>query len=415
MMYLQLNRGSNLLNKVVSSGIVVFFCLATAVCALAQDGSTSSTKSPPPPRGQRAAMNYPTAALVSPEVHPDRTVTLRFCAPQAAEVKVTGEITQGKGPQPMVKGNDGVWTITLGPLPPEIWSYNFRIEGIDVLDPSNPALKPVPPGQVTSNFVEVPTDKPADYDVQPAPHGEVRMKLYESPVMGFARSLWVYTPPGYDRGTQRYPVLYLLHGNGETQAGWVTNGRANLILDNLIAQGKAKPMIVVMPQGHALQAQGVEPLKRVSGETSMFSPLFEPDLLNVIMPMIEKEFRVAPGPDSRAIAGLSMGGGQSLSIGLSHPDLFHYVLGFSSAIGPNFLNIDDLVKKLNADPSIVNAKLKLLWISCGKQDFLYSETQKLNTDFDEHGIRHKYIQTEGAHVWSVWRNNLEAALPLMFR
>lgn len=397
-------------------GVAVVLWAVTA-CGFAQTSAPSDAAITPrpPAAGRRTGMNFPTAALVSPEVHADRTVTLRFRAPQAKEVFLTGEITQGKGPIPMTRDNDGLWTIEVGPLPPEIWSYNFRLDGIDVLDPSNPAVKPVPPGQTTSNFVEVPSDERSLYDSRPVPHGDVRMMLYESEGMGFTRSLWVYTPPGYDGNKMRYPVLYLLHGNGEDQQGWVRNGRANIILDNLIAEGKAKPMIVVMPQGHALQAQGVEPLKRTMGETSMFSPLFEPDLMNVIIPFVEKRFRTETKPDDRAIAGLSMGGGQALSIGLTHPELFHYVLGFSAATGPNFLDISGTVKQVDANPAAINKQLRLLWISCGRQDFLFQTNKKLVQDFEDHGVKHMYVETEGAHVWSVWRKNLENALPLLFR
>jgi len=171
---------------------------------------------PPRPGGRR--MNTPVLALKSPEVHPDRRVTLRFRAPEAEMVHLVGEITQGRGPQPMTRDAEGIWTITVGPLPPEIWSYNFRVQGVDVPDPSNPAIKPTPPGQTMSSFVEVPGDEPAFYDSRPVPHGEVRMVLYESNAMGVTRWLWVYTPPGYDTSDARYPVLYLLHGTARRRA-----------------------------------------------------------------------------------------------------------------------------------------------------------------------------------------------------
>lgn len=387
--------------------------LAPMLCAQTL-GAVDAPQAPAAARTRRAASNFPTNTLLSPEVHADRTVTLRFRAPQATQVSLIGEITQGKGPQVMSKDSDGVWSVTTPPLPPEIWIYNIRVDGVDVLDPSNPAVKPVPPGQLISNFVEVPGDSPSDYDAQAVPHGQVRMLLYESKVMGFTRSLWVYTPPGYDKAKQSYPVLYLLHGNGEEVSGWVRNGRANIILDNLLAEKKIQPMIVVMPQGHALQAPNVEPSKRVTGETSMFSPLFPKDLTEQIIPMVEKDFRVKSGRDFRAIAGLSMGGGQSLSIGLGHPELFKYVLGYSAAIGPNFLDIDDVVRGISADPAKTNKAFGLVWISCGRQDFLYRANQALDQELTTRGITHKYVETEGAHVWSVWRKNLAASLPLLF-
>jgi enterochelin esterase family protein len=329
-------------------------------------------------------------------------------------VQLVGEITQGKGPQNMTKDESGIWTVTIGPLPPEIWVYNFRVQGVDVPDPCNPAVKPTPPGLTMSSFVEVPGDTPAFYDSRPVPHGDVRMVMYESKTMGVTRWVWIYTPPNYDRSNTKYPVLYLLHGNGEAQNGWVMNGRANIILDNLIADRKAPPMIAVMPHGHALQGANVGPLARIQGETGMFSPRFPKELLEEMIPMIERDYRVIADADHRAIAGLSMGGGQALSIGMAHPELFHYVLGFSAAVGGQFLNIDEVLKPMIANPPAVNAKLKLLWISWGKQDFLRAADQELAKTLTDAGIKITSQEREGAHVWSVWRNNLNDAAPLLF-
>lgn len=357
----------------------------------------------------------PVEALVSPEVHADRTVTLRFRAPQVTQVDITGEITQGKGPQAMTKDDKGLWTATIGPLPPEIWSYNFRVQGVDITDPSNPAVKPTPPGLSMSSFVEVPGDTPSFYDSRPVPHGDVRMTTYESKSMGVTRALWIYTPPGYDKSSAKYPVLYLLHGNGEALNGWVMNGRANIILDNLIADRKASPMIVVMPQGHALQAPNVSPLVRIAGETGMFSPRFPHDLLEEIVPLIETNYRVIANADNRAIGGLSMGGGQAVSIGLSHPEVFHYVLGFSAAIDGQYLNVDEPVKQVTANPAASNAKYRLIFLATGKQDFVRIADENLAKKLTDRGVKNTFMETEGAHVWSVWRNNLNTTLPLLFK
>lgn len=356
----------------------------------------------------------PYNALRSPEVNADRTVTLRFRAPKATAVDLVGEINRGKGPQPMTKGEGGVWTATIGPLPPEIWSYNFRVQGVEVPDPSNPSIKPVPPGFPMASFVEVPGTSPAFYDSRPVPHGDVRIVMYESKTMGLTRFLWIYTPPGYDESKAKYPVLYLLHGNGEAQNGWVMNGRANIILDNLIAEKKAQPMLVVMPQGHALQAAGVAPLVRLPGETEMYSERFPKDLLDDVIPLVERRFRVIADPDHRAIAGLSMGGGQALTIGLSHPELFHYVLGYSAAVSAQFMNSEKEFKDVLANPEKASAKLRLLWLSCGKQDFLYEANRKFAETLKTKGVKLMYRETEGAHVWSVWRNNLNESVPLLF-
>jgi enterochelin esterase-like enzyme len=374
---------------------------------------------PVPPAAGRAAsrgegMPTPYTALHSPQVHPDRTVTLRFRAPSASQVDVVGEILQGKSSLPMTKGEDGVWTATLGPLPPEIWIYNFRVQGVEVPDPSNPAIKPVPPGFAMSSFVEVPGDTPAFYDSRPVPHGEVRMVLYESKTMGVTRWVWIYTPPNYDRSSAKYPVLYLLHGNGEAQNGWIMNGRANIILDNLIADKKAQPMIVVMPQGHALQGANVGPLVRLAGETDMFSKRFPQDLLQDVMPMVERKYRVHADADDRAIAGLSMGGGQALSIGLARTDLFHYVLGFSGAVGGPFMNAEAEFSEALLKPEILNSSLRLLWVSCGKQDFLYQANRQFVDLLKGKGVKVLFRETEGSHVWSVWRNYLNVTAPMLF-
>ncbi len=356
----------------------------------------------------------PYNALRSPEVNADRTVTLRFRAPEATGVDLVGEINMGKGPQPMAKGEDGVWTTTVGPLPPEIWSYNFRVQGVEVPDPSNPSIKPVPSGFPMASFVEVPGTSPAFYDSRPVPHGDVRVVMYESKTMGVTRFLWIYTPPGYDESKVKYPVLYLLHGNGEAQNGWVMNGRANIILDNLIADRKAQPMLVVMPQGHALQAAGVAPLVRLPGETQMYSERFPKDLLEDVIPLVERKFRVIPDADHRAIAGLSMGGGQALTIGLTHQELFHYVLGYSAALSAQFMNSEQEFKDVLANPAKATAKLHLLWVSCGRQDFLYEANRQFADTLKAKGVKLTYRETEGAHVWSVWRNNLNESAPLLF-
>ena len=329
----------------------------------------------------------PYTALHSPEVHPDRTVTLRFRAPNATQVEVVGEILQGKGPLPMTKGEDGVWTATLGPLPPEIWVYNFRIQGIDVADPSNPAIKPVPPGFAMSSFVEVPGDTPAFYDSRPVPHGEVRMVLYESKTMGVTRWVWIYTPPNYDKSGAKYPVLYLLHGNGEAQNGWVMNGRANIILDNLIADKKAQPMIVVMPQGHALQGANVGPLVRLTGETDMFSKRFPQTCSRMSFRWWNETTAYTRTRITARSPGLSMGGGQALSIGLARTDLFHYVLGFSGAVGGPFMNAEAEFSEALSKPEVLNSKLRLLWVACGKQDFLYQANRQFVDMLKSKGVK----------------------------
>ena len=372
------------------------------------------------------AAQGPPPAVRSPEVHPDRTVTFRLRAPLATSVELVGEVLQGKGPQAMTKAGDGVWSITIGPVPPEIWIYNFRIQGVDLPDPANISVMPRAAGTANSSFVEVPGDEPAFYDARPVPHGDVRMVLYESKAMGVHRSLWVYTPPGYDTSGRTYPVFYLLHGNGETQSGWVANGRANIILDNLIADGRAEPMVVVMPHGHPIQSASVGPLALVppDGEPGMLNfRLFTRDLLQQIIPLVERSYRVYADAEHRAIGGLSMGGFQSVEIGLAHPELFRYVLAYSGGFGalgsrPPATGDDTRSpwKELLAEPARTKQNLRLLFLGSGRAETgMLGHGQDLVRRFQAQGVNARWSDYPGGHVFSVWRNLLRDSAPLLFK
>ena len=376
------------------------------------------------PPGARSA-GGPPPAVRSPEVHTDRRVTFRLRAPAATAVELVGELLQGKGPVAMSKGADGIWSVTIGPLPPEIWIYNFRIQGVDFPDPANISVMPRAAGTANSSFVEVPGDSDAFYDAKPVAHGDVRMLVYQSKAMGVDRYLWVYTPPDYDTTTTRYPVYYLLHGNGETQSGWVANGRANLILDNLIAEGRAEPMIVVMPHGHPVQSASVGPFVAVppaGGDPGMLNfTLFTKDLLDQIIPLIERRFRVYPDAEHRAIGGLSMGAFQSLEIGLAHPERFRYVLAYSGGFGslgpvlPVRMDTDSPWKELLADPAGARKNLRLLFLGCGQQETgLLAPGQRLVQRLQAQGVTARWADYPGGHVFSVWRNLLHESLPLLF-
>ncbi len=368
--------------------------------ALAQFASAQPTA--PTPGGGRGNAPPP---IVSCEVKPDRTVTFRLRAPDATDVKVAGDFVQGA--QAMTKADDGVWSVTLGPLSPAIYDYTFRISGVAVLDPVNPMIKP---GERSSaSMFEVPAEKPAPYDWQGVPHGTVHVSYYDSKSLGVPRRIDVYTPPGYESGRGSYPVLYLLHGSGDTEQGWTTIGRANLILDNLIAAGKAKPMIVVMPYGRAREDVYLAPFATPApGQTA-----FENDLLKDVMPYAEKMYRISAKPDERAIAGLSMGGGQALSIGLHHLELFHTVGAFSAGIRNQ--NFEEQYKDLLADPSATNTKLKVFFIACGKADGLFAASEALHTALEKHQIKHTFAPSEEGHVWRNWRNYLAEFTPQLFR
>ncbi len=325
----------------------------------------------------------------------------------------------------MTRGADGVWSVTVGPLAPEIWIYNFRVHGVTLADPANISVMPRAAGDAYSSFVEVPGDRPAFYDARPVPHGDVRMVLYESKAMGVQRYLWVYTPPNYDRSNARYPVFYLLHGNGETQNGWVANGRANIILDNLIADNRAEPMIVVMPHGHPIQSASVGPFALVppSGEPGMLNfTLFTRDLLEQIVPLVERSYRVDNRPDRRAIGGLSMGGFQSIEIGLAHPELFRYVLAYSGgfgALGPRPPAVDSETqspwKELLASREAAR-NLRLLFLGSGQQETgMRAPGQQLVRRLQGQGVKAQWADYPGGHVFSVWRNLLYASVPQLFR
>jgi enterochelin esterase-like enzyme len=326
----------------------------------------------------------------------------------------------------MTRGGDGIWSVTIGPLPPEIWIYNFRVQGVDLPDPANISAMPRGAGTAISSFVEVPGDGLAFYDSRPVPHGDVRMVLYESKAMGVNRYVWIYTPPNYDKSSATYPAYYLLHGNGETQSGWVMNGRANIILDNLIADGQAEPMVVVMPHGHPIQSASVGPFALVppAGEPGMLNfRLFTRDLLDEIIPFVERNYRVHADPDHRAIGGLSMGGFQSIEIGLAHPELFRYVLAYSGGFGglgpqPPGMSIETQSpwKELLANPAAAKKNLRLLFLGSGQQETgMLAPGKQLVKLLHEQGVNARWSDYPGGHVFSVWRNHLHESVPLLFK
>jgi enterochelin esterase-like enzyme/beta-lactamase class A len=360
----------------------------------------SSTAAAGAGRGGRG--NAP-PALKYCEVLTDRRVTFRLRAPQATQVAVSGDFVGSA--QSMQRADDGVWSVTVGPLNPAIYSYNFRVNGVGVLDPLNPMIKQGESG--SASIFEVPGEKLAPYDMQSVPHGTVHLNWYTSKTLDVPRRIDVYTPPGYEISKSTYPVLYLLHGSGDTETGWTSVGRADMILDNLIAAGKAKPMIVVMPYGRARRDVYLGPIT-----TQPDAAQFQDDLLKDVIPFAEKFYRISGKPDDRAIAGLSMGGGQAMQIGLHHLELFHQVGIFSAAArGANF---EEQYKDLLADPAATNKKLKILFIACGKTDSLFPSAQQFHETLDKHQIRHAFVASEEGHVWRNWRNYLTELLPMLF-
>jgi enterochelin esterase-like enzyme len=323
----------------------------------------------------------PNDTLISPEILPDHRLTFRLYAPKASEVKVAGDFgSEAK----MTKDDKGVWSVTVGPLTPDLYSYSFNVDGVKTVDPKNAAIKQ----GVTSvdSMIFVP-GKEADFEEnKDVPHGEVRQVWYRSSTLGMPRRMHVYTPPGYDGGSESYPVFYLLHGGGDEDSGWSTIGRAGFILDNLIAQKKAKPMIVVMPNGSLPRpanmpriAPGAQPPADFARRMAELQQRFTKELLNDVISQVEKRFRVREGAENRAVAGLSMGGGQTLNVVTSHPDKFAYVGVWSAGI---FGSTDEF-EKHNASffdsAEKVNKSVKLFSISVGDKDFLLDRSKSFTS------------------------------------
>jgi enterochelin esterase-like enzyme len=350
----------------------------------------------------------PPAPLVSPEVHRDGSVTFRFRAPNAVDVKLARE---GAEPVPMQKDEQGVWSVTTAPLEPDYYGYSFVVDGVRSLDPSNHRL--VPNLLTPENALYVPGGASVRWEVNDVPHGEIHHHFYKSTVAGDDRDYYVYTPAGYGPSAKKtYPVLYLLHGFSDDASGWTAVGHANVILDNLIAAGKAKPMIVVMPLGY-----GTMEMIRLGwgawGHTDIRDKNFKNfrlALMLEVMPRVESEYRTTNDRTARAIAGLSMGGSESLLTGLNNLDRFAWIGAFSSGGIP-----EDFQAAFPSLDAKANQQIRLLWIACGTEDHLITVNRNFREWLKSKGIQHADIETPGQHTWMVWRRNLAEFAGLLFR
>lgn len=346
--------------------------------------------------------------LVSPEVHPDGSVTFRAFAANSQEILLELE---GADPVIMQKDGLGIWTVTTPPLKPEYYGYIFNNTGVPMIDPSNPLI--LPNLIQTENMVHVPGPSSLPWEVGDGPHGVVHHHFYTSAAVGDRRDYYVYTPPGYDpAAATKYPVLYLLHGFGQESSSWTQVGLANVILDNLIDEGKAKPMIVVMPVGYG----GVDilvGLGKVYWDDALRNrnfARFTAALLSEVIPQVQQQYRVLDDRNARAIAGLSMGGAESLQTGLNNLDEFSWIGSFSSGgLRPNFAQE---FPGLNASQ---NQRIHLLWVACGMEDGLFGINHDFNKWLSDENINHIEVDTPGKHTWMVWRENLAAFAPLLFR
>ena len=353
-----------------------------------------------------------TPQVKSPEVHDNGAVTFRYYDPDAHKVAVS--LAGAPSPYVMTKGPDGVWSFTSPVLTPELYGYSFEVDGRHCIDPHNTEISPNLLS--LSNVVHVPGPSPMPWEDNDIPHGVIHHHFYRSAIIGDNRDFYVYTPPGYDAaGATKYPVLYLLHGYSDDASGWTAVGKANLVLDTLISEGKAKPMIIVMPLGYgapefvqpAIAAS--RPFNNVALREKNFTN-FQAALIDEVMPMVETSYKIDGNRDSRAIAGLSMGGAESLLTGLNRLDKFSWVGSFSAG-------------GLNGDPAVVfpqlsenaNSKLHLLWIACGTDDHLITANRNLVSWLKGKNIHLTQIETPGRHTWMVWRRNLLAFAPLLFQ
>jgi enterochelin esterase family protein len=376
-----------MVKRVGSPLLSLFLGLVGFVIGLVLPGSSFAQQGRPPrPK-----------PVVSPIIGENGAVTFQIKAPEAKQVAISGQMIDGK--EALTRGDEGLWSVTLDSVSPGIYEYSFLVDGVKMVDPGNPSLKP----QRSPNTSILHLSADAIHDFREVPHGTVHLHAHESAPIGRFREFQVYTPPGYEKGTESYPLLVLQHGHSDSFATWVAHGKAHWILDNLIAEGRAVPMIVVMLDGHPI------PESYGDGRSPTNTEELRRDLLEATLPMVERLYRVKPGRENRAIAGLSMGGLHALTIGLNGLETFSWIGSFSAAVP------EGAIAPALADAGATNEKLKLLWIACGKEDFLLEENEKLTALLKEKSIRHEWHLTEGDHSWPVWRGYLADFAPRLFR
>jgi enterochelin esterase family protein len=357
-------------------------------------------------------------AIISPGISADRRVTFRIKAPKATAVFVSASVgtlnpkpagtvkdQPGMWNMPMQKDASGLWTLTIGPLEPEVYRYAFFVDGVRGIDESNPSVRPG--GSVLWSYFEVPGDPPRFDELQDVPHGSVQFRTYRSTRSKTFRTVAIYVPPDYDRyPSRKFPVLYLLHGGGDSEEGWFRLGRAPAIEENLLAQHKTVPMLIVMPYGDtAGDATTLDAIEAFGGE-----------LFGDVFPIVETNYRVEANRENRAIAGFSMGGGQSFTLGLRNPDRFAWVGEFSAGAfnAPGF-DLERQVPGFLKNPASVNQELKLLFLGCGTEDPRYQGHSRLVDLLEKNHIRHEFHGSPGEHEWKVWRHLLAEFMPKLFR
>jgi enterochelin esterase-like enzyme len=356
--------------------------------------------------------------VVSPQVLPDKKVTFRFLAPSAKEVKLGGS-QFGAANVLMKKDSVGIWSVTVGPVKPDIYPYSFTVDGVTVMDPANEDF--FPNERFKASLVDVPGFTPLIHAVRDVPHGSVSYEYYPSS-QGTTGTLVVYTPPGYDKSaTKKYPVFYLISGTTDTEETFFKVGRTNFILDNLIAEGKAAPMIIVMPYGNiearvAEQKGGAKPADptgRESADAMNRMKAFAEDMTKNIIPYVDKTYRTIANREARAIGGFSRGGGQTLRTAFWNMDKFAWICCYSAYLLPT--EIESSYQSLVSNPEVTNKQLKMLWVSVGTEDFLYNNTAEFLNYLTSKKINYKSLITGGGHTWMNVKTYLAETSQLLFK
>ena len=373
--------------------------LITAVTLLAS-AAVAFSQSTKPSTEKLAKASPSKGPVVSPEVLSGGGVTFRLQAPKATEVKVSGQF----GPETVLtKDTNGLWSATVPSVPAGVHEYHFIVDGLNVIDPQNSEVKPQRwPGV---SILHIPASPLAPWDLQDIPHGTIHEHTYKSKALDKWRRVFVYTPPGAE-SAGRLPVLYLAHGYSDNEGTWTAHGKAHWIMDSLIASKKAVPMIIVMPDAHAIPPSATGFAEYGPANSAAFCR----ELIEDVMPLVERNYKVSAKPRSRAFAGLSMGGHHALTVALNHHDRFAWIGAFSSAPPPT----NSVAVALDHADS-VNRDLRLFWIACGKKDFLFERNGEFTALLKEKGVHYDYRVTEGDHSWPVWRRYLTEFAPKLFR
>ena len=354
--------------------------------------------------------------IVSPDLSTDNSVTFRLFSKNANTVTLTGSWMEAGETKEMTKNEEGIWSVTVDPLEPSLYHYNIMLDGVSIIDPANP--KAMRDGTRYASTLIIPGKESETFEVNDVPHGTVSKIWFDSPAFGLNRRAYVYTPAGYEQSKKKYPVLYLLHGGGGDEDAWTALGRANYILDNLIAQGKAKPMIVVMTNGNPNQKAALTETAPIPTKEPGFNlaEKFPESLVKDVIPFIEKQYRVIPNSSNRAIAGLSMGCLQTQIAALNNPELFKYIGLFSLGLHDNLGDVNNrLIAAYDKNLKTLQANYRLMYIGCGKSDFVYDGVQVLRKKLDENQFKYIYNETAGGHTWANWRTYLSDFTTLLFK